>query len=289
VSIKIMTAVWQICLPIPEKLLLLALADNANDEGSCYPSIANLARKCSMHRATVMRALVALEGQGHITRTRRQLRSTIYRVCPSAQTGSRAERLVADSDQSHTATTPVAESDSGSRTLRPTPSQTATHNRQRTVKEPSLNRPAARPRAATAARLPENFELTEGRLGIASREGIDGRREFAKFCDHWRAASGANARKHDWDAAWRNWCRKAADMKPVVGPGRATDPALAVLRELIASGGSLPPRTHQIQAAIEVAGGWPAIQQHTRFERPQIERKFCEGYHAWTPARGATA
>jgi hypothetical protein len=42
---------------------------------------------------------------------------------------------------------------------------------------------------------------------------VDGRRETAKFIDHWRAASGAVARKADWVAAWRNWMRKA-DERP---------------------------------------------------------------------------
>ncbi|MFC3711318.1 hypothetical protein ACFOMD_01970 [Sphingoaurantiacus capsulatus] len=39
-------------------------------------------------------------------------------------------------------------------------------------------------------------------------------RELARFRDHWAAAAGANARKHDWDAAWRNWLRKADDETP---------------------------------------------------------------------------
>jgi hypothetical protein len=69
-------------------------------------------------------------------------------------------------------------------------------------------------RAPTARRLPDDFSLTESRKAIAKAEGADPEREFAKFTDHWRAASGANARKHDWDAAWRNWCRKSHDMRP---------------------------------------------------------------------------
>lgn len=38
---------------------------------------------------------------------------------------------------------------------------------------------------------------------------VDGRLETQKFKDHWKAASGANARKKDWVAAWRNWMRGA--------------------------------------------------------------------------------
>ena len=72
-------------------------------------------------------------------------------------------------------------------------------------------------RANTAHRLPENFELTPERQATAKAEAVNPEREFARFCDHWRAASGANARKLDWDAAWRNWCRKAGDFRKPQG------------------------------------------------------------------------
>jgi len=63
-----------------------------------------------------------------------------------------------------------------------------------------------------AQRIPESFNLTIERRAVAEAEGIkDPAREMAKFKDYWSAASGANARKHDWDATWRNWCRKAAE------------------------------------------------------------------------------
>jgi hypothetical protein len=72
-------------------------------------------------------------------------------------------------------------------------------------------------RAPIAHRLPENFELTPQRQATAKAEAVNPEREFARFCDHWRAASGANARKLDWDAAWRNWCRKAGDFRKPQG------------------------------------------------------------------------
>jgi len=80
-------------------------------------------------------------------------------------------------------------------------------------------------RAPTAKRLAESFELTPERQAIARAEAVNPEREFARFCDHWRAASGASARKHDWDAAWRNWCRKAAEFAPR-GGAKADTPAL---------------------------------------------------------------
>lgn len=61
------------------------------------------------------------------------------------------------------------------------------------------------PRSA-AVHLPDDFELTPERRAIAIRENLDPERTFVKFKNHWRAASGAKARKRDWDGTWENWC-----------------------------------------------------------------------------------
>jgi hypothetical protein len=37
------------------------------------------------------------------------------------------------------------------------------------------------------------------------------RSEADKFRDYWHAANGPPSVKRDWSAAWRNWCRKAAE------------------------------------------------------------------------------
>lgn len=60
---------------------------------------------------------------------------------------------------------------------------------------------------STATHLPEGFGLTPERRAVAEQERVEPERTFANFCDYWRAASGAKARKRDWDAAWRVWCR----------------------------------------------------------------------------------
>lgn len=71
-------------------------------------------------------------------------------------------------------------------------------------------RPAGKKRSP-ATRLPDDFELTDERRLVAEAEKLPAERTFAKFVDYWRAASGSKARKHDWDATWRNWCRTEAD------------------------------------------------------------------------------
>jgi len=64
---------------------------------------------------------------------------------------------------------------------------------------------------------------------------------------------------------------------------RPPDPAIAVWYELIASDGARPPRTHELQAAIDAAGGWSRIAQRQQGVEDSIVRKaFCTAYHEIT-------
>ena len=106
-----------------DKLVLLALADNANDQGECYPSLTNIATRCEMHRTTVVRSIQALEAAGHVSRTVRMGRNTVYQVRPSQAATSSTERLVADSYQSQGATNPSQAATSPSPLINPSPSE----------------------------------------------------------------------------------------------------------------------------------------------------------------------
>ena len=68
--------------------LLLALADNANDAGVCWPSVATLGRKCATaDRRTVLRQLDWLEREGFVGRETRPGRSTVYHLVGGALGG----------------------------------------------------------------------------------------------------------------------------------------------------------------------------------------------------------
>ena len=81
-SVLLMAAVWPTDLPTGPKMVLLALADNANDRGECYPSVQTIAQKCSMGERTVQGHLTALEAAGIVTRDMRLGRSTLYTINP---------------------------------------------------------------------------------------------------------------------------------------------------------------------------------------------------------------
>lgn len=66
-SIRLMSEVWRANLPTTEKMVLLVIADHANDEGTqSYPSQATIAEKASISIRTVQRAVNTLVDEGYI-------------------------------------------------------------------------------------------------------------------------------------------------------------------------------------------------------------------------------
>ncbi|WP_391540632.1 helix-turn-helix domain-containing protein [Lonepinella koalarum] len=79
-SSKLLGHVWDLDLPdSTTKLILLRLADNANDEtGECFPSLAYLQDKCSIKSKTTIRlALTKLQELGFILVIKRKKESGI--------------------------------------------------------------------------------------------------------------------------------------------------------------------------------------------------------------------
>jgi len=111
----------------------------------------------------------------------------------------------------------------------------------------------------SAKRLPEDFELTKERRAVAEAERLPADRTFAKFVDYWRSASGARARKLDWDATWRNWCRTEADRARSTPAGAAGPPPKG------------PPATDEQVAAARREAAEKNRREMERLKRPQLE------------------
>ena len=72
-SVKAIAWAWeQEALSGSQKLLLVALADHANDDGECWPGNRSLARKCGVHLATIKRTKQQLVEGGYIRVERRK-------------------------------------------------------------------------------------------------------------------------------------------------------------------------------------------------------------------------
>ena len=54
---------WSVVLPATAKLVLVALADSADELGACWPSHSALAAKCNVSDRTVRRALIELQAK----------------------------------------------------------------------------------------------------------------------------------------------------------------------------------------------------------------------------------
>lgn len=80
-----MTAAWSVDMPSGDKLVLLALADCANDEGHCWPGLASLARKTGKCKRSLQESLRTLDGSGHITRVENPGKGMNYTVHPVAK------------------------------------------------------------------------------------------------------------------------------------------------------------------------------------------------------------
>lgn len=197
-SIALMSQVWPLDIPSTEKLVLLALADNANDDGECWPSIGTIADKTALSERTVHYAIKRLAQSGHLLIKNRFGCSNLFTLIPARGAPLHEIHPAPDAPQEVQGVHPTPAPDA------PTPARGA----PRIIKEPSRESSIEPKRRAHATRIPGDFELTEARAEYARARGIDPVVTMEEFRDYWTAESGARATKHDWDAAWRIWCRR---------------------------------------------------------------------------------
>ncbi|HFI7320498.1 TPA: helix-turn-helix domain-containing protein [Escherichia coli] len=114
-SMRLMVEVFHTEVGNPmHKLVLLKLADNANDNGECYPSYQHIAKQCEINKSTAMRAIESLCKKGLLLKQPRYLiggkeqTSNFYVIVLPSLSGSSTKQPVV-----------VAESNQGSGTKQP--------------------------------------------------------------------------------------------------------------------------------------------------------------------------
>lgn len=137
-STVIMSACWPLQgMTATQKAVLISLADNANDEGVCWPSVSNISLRTCLSERAVQGAIKWLCSVGALATSDRTGRSTVYTVTPEAY---------APPQQLHPRTkcTPAADAGTPPQDMHPTPADGAPHprssctqNRNRTKREPS--------------------------------------------------------------------------------------------------------------------------------------------------------
>lgn len=133
-----------------------------------------------------------------------------------SDTDTDTEKERTDSEEITGVGAPIAES--APRPAPPTPAPPS----EKTSSASATLPPAPR---KSATRLPEEWALPKawGDWALDERPDMtaeDVRKEGECFADYWHAKAGADARKADWLATWRNWVRRASGGGGRLAPNR---------------------------------------------------------------------
>jgi hypothetical protein len=213
-----MTVAWAADLPAGDKLVLLALADCANDEGHCWPGLASLCEKTGRCRRSLQESMRNLEASGHIDRVETPGKGMNYTVHPVAKSAP-VER---NAPVANPATTGSKSCHRGVAKSAPKPSKNH--------KEPS---PTKR-----AHELPDNWEPSELRPGTHGRKVVDGwpPGELPAQIEAFTAHHLKNGSKwKDWQQAWITWVLNTR--KFGIGRNeRSNNPLFDAVNRIVANG-----------------------------------------------------
>lgn len=142
-SVKMMSIIWEMDLPPTDKLVLLAVADWARDDGSyCWPSISTIAKKSGVSERTVQRTLRAAEQAGHLTRIEdrgkgcRYLLHPRHSVTPDTVSPVTNETPTPDTVSPNTLGTVIGERELRARAILASPQWKAFKAMRRQIKKP---------------------------------------------------------------------------------------------------------------------------------------------------------
>lgn len=272
-----MTWAWQqATVSSGERLVLLALADHAGEDGECWPHSARLAAKCSLTPKVVQRHLSALHERGLITKVERRKRPNgtlsgwLYRLeieRPNAGGGAVDGPSERGAGRPHErgALEPVLEGPSVyplEPTVEPSERTVTVSLSQNTVTEAVPDRVAAVAEVVTEVEVLDDFDafwrLYPRKVGkpkcrqrwarmspAARRDALDA---LPVHLEHWRVAV-SDPRFIPHPLTWLNGERWTDDLTvdfEVAPPAGKTAPGMDMVRRLLAGSESGPMGVGQI-------------------------------------------
>ena len=175
------------------KLVLIKLADNANDQGFCWPSHQYIADQCEISKRSVINHISALEEMGLVTVKKRKKESG----------GNHSNYYYLHFDG-------VKNLHGGSENSAPSPSENSapiTCHSLEPVKEPISDK-AEPKKEKRMTQLPDSFEPNANNIETAKKAGIDIEYQLQQFKD-WHLAKGSKYK--DWNRAFNTWIRKSVE------------------------------------------------------------------------------
>lgn len=153
-----MSACWPLQGLTPaQKSVLISLADNANDEGVCWPSVAKIGERTCLSERAVQQAIKVLNECKVLRIEGRQGRSTMFTVTPAAFAPPQKMHPRKKCTPAANAPTPEPAAPQPPQDLHPTPAAAA----PRTVIEPSVE-PSKNLSPADSGQPDEKAALQEG-------------------------------------------------------------------------------------------------------------------------------
>lgn len=138
-STVIMSACWPLQgMSATQKAVLISLADNANDEGVCWPSVSNICLRTCLSERAVQGAIRWLVLSGVLSVSERNGRSTLYTVTPEAYAPPQEMHPRTKGTPASGAPQPPQEMHHTPANPAPHPRSSCTQNRNRTNTEPSV-------------------------------------------------------------------------------------------------------------------------------------------------------
>ena len=233
--------VWkQNIKPATHKLILLAMADRADEYHCCYPSIARLERDTGLDRKTIQKGISNMIACGLLSDTGKRVGTTnkvrVLRMNIGEEQSQKRDDLQADNHPKN-GNVPKNGNNPKNGTLNDPNFGTLNDPKNgmqnhpveppneplppsgvsaRATAAPSPEIPDPPPEPPPPAKpkrkqpLPDDFAVTDTMRSWFAEQGfgfaLQG--EHERFCDYWR---GRGEPMKDWEAVWRNWMRKAAD------------------------------------------------------------------------------
>ncbi|AXR28626.1 TPA: helix-turn-helix domain-containing protein [Pseudomonas aeruginosa] len=139
-STIIMSACWPLQGLTPaQKAVLISLADNANDEGVCWPSVAKIAERTCLSERAVQQAIKVLNECKALSIEARQGRSTMFTVTPAAFAPPQKVHPRRKCTPAASAPTPADAAPPPPQDMHPTPAASAPRTVIEPTREPSGN------------------------------------------------------------------------------------------------------------------------------------------------------
>ncbi|AXR27551.1 helix-turn-helix domain-containing protein [Pseudomonas aeruginosa] len=139
-STIIMSACWPLQGMSPaQKAVLISLADQANDQGVCWPAVDSIATRCCLSKRAVQQAIKWLRSVGIVSVEERQGRSTMYSVTPAAYAPPQEMHPSSKCTPAGNAPTPADAAPPPPQEMHPTPAASAPRTVIEPTREPSGN------------------------------------------------------------------------------------------------------------------------------------------------------